>query len=200
METTTPYELINRLKPDLSHIAPFGTICYATLPPEKRDGKLADTGFRGRLVGYGDDDGLEEVKGYHIPREADQSLHWVSRRNTKFDLNAEITNIPGTTNEELYDEGDDIYGDPYYSSNDGDVPENNDTSEDEPSGTTINENAENIIEQDEIEAQIPPTDNLPQQLTKMLKISLSKKKLKLKFLQPITCLNITQIQDPVAWL
>jgi hypothetical protein len=155
-ESKTPYELINDRKPDLSYIAPFGSICFATLSPEKRDGKLSDTGFKGRLVGYGDDDGLEEVKGYHILRESDQSLHWVSRRNTKMDLETSITNLPGTTEQELYDDGEDILGDLYYSPNENEDENQNEILEEEslPSGTTAQDNQDDG-NSEETEAPIP---------------------------------------------
>ena len=156
-EDKTPYELTIGKRPDLSDIVPFGSICFVTLPPEKRDGKLSDTGFKERLVGYGDDDGLEEVKGYHILKESDQSLHWVSKRNTKFDLEAEITYLPGNTAEDIYEEGDDIHGDPYYTPSD-DEPEANELSED-PSGTTINDNVEGVIEQEDYDIEIQAHQN-----------------------------------------
>lgn len=130
--TKTPYELINGTKPDLSHLALYGSVCCATIPPEKRGGKLQETGFKGRFVGYGDDDGVEEVEGYHILKESDQTLHWIGRRNVKFDIEAMITELPDTDVEENLDEGDYVYGDPTF------LPEN-ELDQLEPSGTTIQE-------------------------------------------------------------
>jgi len=144
----TPYELINGTKPDLAHLFPYGSVCYATIPPEKRGGKLLDTGFKGRLVGYGDDDGLEEVKGYHIIRESDQSLHWIGRRNVKFDMDAKITNLPDAVDveetdlvdaEDVFSDAEDVFSDPTY------------LQETEyPSGTTI-------IHEEQIETEYPNT-------------------------------------------
>ena len=128
----TPFEQIHGRKPDLSILVPFGSVCYATIPPEKRGGKLQETGFKGRLVGYGDDDSTEEVKGYHILKECDQTLHWIARRNVKFDLKCEITHLPGVTIEENQDSWDDLYSDQDYEED----PENS-TTDDEPSGTTV---------------------------------------------------------------
>jgi hypothetical protein len=164
-ESKSPFEIVNKQKPDLAHVAPFGTVCYATLPPEKRDGKLQDTGFVGRLVGYGDDDGLEEVKGYHILRETDQSLHWIARRNVKFDLEREITILPGTTLEELQEGGEDLFNDPYFSFEESLLIPASPTSneQDEPSGTTANE----VDDIEDIPEPNPTTeDEMPYQNTR----------------------------------
>ena len=53
-DTITPYEHIFKRAPDLKHLRPFGSVCYAFIPKEKRS-KLEDSGIRCRLLGYGDD-------------------------------------------------------------------------------------------------------------------------------------------------
>jgi hypothetical protein len=69
----TPYELIFKRKPDLSHLRPFGTVCYAFIAPETRT-KLQDSGLKCRLLGYGDDFETEEIKGYRLLREDDLTI------------------------------------------------------------------------------------------------------------------------------
>ena len=44
---------------------PFGCIGYAWIAQEKRS-KLADSRVRCRIIGYGDDDDVEEVQGYKV--------------------------------------------------------------------------------------------------------------------------------------
>ncbi len=66
----TPYEAMFNKKPNLSHLRPFGVVCYAFVPIEKRS-KLDDTTAKCRLLGYGDDDSSEEFKGYRLLVESD---------------------------------------------------------------------------------------------------------------------------------
>jgi len=113
-QTKSPYEMINTRKPDLSYVVPFGSICYATTVPEQRNGKLDDTGFRGRIVGYGDEDEVEERKAYYVLRETDQTLHWIARRNVRIDLASDIIPLPNILEDEQNDHGEDIFSDPNY--------------------------------------------------------------------------------------
>jgi hypothetical protein len=69
----SPYERIFNRKPDLKHLRPFGTVCYAFVPPETRN-KLEDSGLKCRLLGYGDDFETEEINGYRLLREDDLSI------------------------------------------------------------------------------------------------------------------------------
>ncbi|GMF34426.1 unnamed protein product [Phytophthora fragariaefolia] len=56
----TPYEIVNRAKPQLNHLKVFGSLGYAHIPDEKR--RKRDTkAFRCRFLGY--EDG---VKGYRV--------------------------------------------------------------------------------------------------------------------------------------
>jgi hypothetical protein len=63
--TLTPYELMYDKKPDLSHLYPFGCVCYSQVPEETRN-KLEPSGLECRLVGYGDSDDPIEFKGYKL--------------------------------------------------------------------------------------------------------------------------------------
>jgi hypothetical protein len=92
----TPYELIYGCKPNLSHLKPFGCICYAFIPPEKRS-KLEKVRDRCRLLGYADDDDIEEIKGYKLLREDDMEIIYSS--DVIFDMDA----IP-TTLEDIQEE------------------------------------------------------------------------------------------------
>ena len=74
-DTITPYEHVFKRVPDLKHLRPFGTVCTAFVPPEKRS-KLNDSGIRCRLLGYGDDFDLEESKGYKVLSENDGTIFW----------------------------------------------------------------------------------------------------------------------------
>jgi hypothetical protein len=69
----TPYEYIHKRKPNLSRLQPFGSVCYAFIPPEKRD-KLSESGIKCRLLGYGDDFEAEEINGYKLLREIDGEI------------------------------------------------------------------------------------------------------------------------------
>ena len=65
-DSITPYQHIYGRAPNLSHLRPFGTVCYAFVPPELRD-KLEPSGIRCRLLrllGYLDVVDTEECKGY----------------------------------------------------------------------------------------------------------------------------------------
>jgi hypothetical protein len=74
-DTITPYQHIFKKEPDLKHLRPFGSVCYAFIPPEKRS-KLSDSGIRCRLLGYGDDFGVEEIRGYKLLNEIDGTIFW----------------------------------------------------------------------------------------------------------------------------
>jgi len=74
-DTITPYEHVFNRPPTLKHLQPFGTVCYAFIPPEKRS-KLEDSGIRCRLLGYGDDFETEEIKGYRLLNEQDGTIFW----------------------------------------------------------------------------------------------------------------------------
>jgi hypothetical protein len=68
----TPYERIFGRKPDLSNLKPFGSICYAFIPPEKRT-KLDNTTVKCRLLGYGDSTQIQ-FNGYKLLVEDDESI------------------------------------------------------------------------------------------------------------------------------
>lgn len=62
-------------KPNFSHLRPFGCICYAHIPLETRS-KLENSAEKCRLLGSGDDDSTEEVKGFKLLRESDRSIFY----------------------------------------------------------------------------------------------------------------------------
>ena len=106
----TPYEYVYGTKPKLGHLYPFGAICYAHVPSERRS-KLDPAAERCRLLGFGDDDGTVEHKGYLLLRESDHSVFY--SRSVTFDLNAPILPLP---DEDPFnaDDGDQLYVDYSY--------------------------------------------------------------------------------------
>ena len=67
----SPYEKLFKKRPNITNIYPFGTICYAHIPLEIRNGdkKLSNTGVKCRFIGFGDSDGVEQRQGYKLLRE-----------------------------------------------------------------------------------------------------------------------------------
>lgn len=63
--TQTPYQQMYGTKPKISHLCAFGTVVYIWIPTEKR-GKLENLRVKGRIIGYGDDDSLENIYGYTV--------------------------------------------------------------------------------------------------------------------------------------
>ena len=102
--TITPFEMIFNRKPDLSHLRPFGTVCYAFLAPEKRN-KLDDSAIKCRLIGYGDDFELEEMKAYKLLKEDDCTIIWSD--NCIFDKDLKMERL----SEIFYAENDDKLSD-----------------------------------------------------------------------------------------
>jgi hypothetical protein len=97
-DTITPFEHIHKKRPNLAHLRPFGCIGYAFIPLEKRNhplllGKLELPGVRCRLLGYADDDELEEMKAYKVLLESDMNgiPCIMFSKNVTFDENAEMT-------------------------------------------------------------------------------------------------------------
>jgi hypothetical protein len=88
----TPFELVYGRRPDLSHLRPFGCIAYAHVAQERRS-KLAPAAERCRLLGYGDDDDTEEIKGYKLLRERDYAIVYSS--DVRFDEAALPLPLPG---------------------------------------------------------------------------------------------------------
>ena len=69
-EVISPFEYIFKRKPDLSVLQPFGCVCFAFVPPDKKGySKLDDNGIKCRLIGYGDDFDTEEIKGCKLLNE-----------------------------------------------------------------------------------------------------------------------------------
>ena len=90
-DAQTPYEMIFKKTPDLSHLRPFGTVCYAFLAPEKRS-KLDESAIKCRLIGYGDDFELEEMKAYKLLKEDDCTIIWSD--NCIFDKDLRMERLP----------------------------------------------------------------------------------------------------------
>jgi hypothetical protein len=127
----TPYELLKGRPPRIDHLRPFGCLSYVYVPAETRS-KLAPSAVRCRLIGYGDDDDVEEIRGYKFVTESDISFIIYSS-DARFD-ETEPTPLPGHTPFDFTSQGEDIFGDPSYSDSDneeaiGDRPERSDSQE-----------------------------------------------------------------------
>ena len=72
-KTISPYEIMYGIRPQISHLHPFGTICYVFVPQGRRT-KLANVQEKVRLMGFGDDDSSEEIKGYKVVTELDSKI------------------------------------------------------------------------------------------------------------------------------
>ncbi|GMF57640.1 unnamed protein product [Phytophthora fragariaefolia] len=72
----TPYEIVNKAKPQLKNLKAFGSLGYAHIPGEKRR-KLDDEAFRCRFLGCKDG-----VKGYRVLNVATGKVQIV--RTVKF--------------------------------------------------------------------------------------------------------------------
>ena len=153
-DTKTPFEHIYGKRPNLSHLRPFGCVCYSHIPIERRS-KLDDTTEKCRLIGYGDDDSSEEFKGYKLLVESDLSI--IYNKNVTFPENNIFEEIPNFQNSEM--EEDDLFGDPNFTFEEIEEDENTElenyenenleiqNSERENSDTENSEN-ENIQEMD----------------------------------------------------
>jgi len=108
-DTKTPFEHIYGKRPNLSHLRPFGCVCYSHIPIEKRT-KLDDTTEKCRLIGYGDDDSAEEFKGYKLLVES--NLQIIYNKNVTFPETMIFEEIPNFQNSEI--EEDDLFGDPNF--------------------------------------------------------------------------------------
>ena len=71
----SPFELMFKKKPKLTHLIPFGTVCYVWVPIEKRS-KLDNVREKARVIGYGDDGDLEEIVGYKVLFEKTGLISW----------------------------------------------------------------------------------------------------------------------------
>jgi hypothetical protein len=87
------YEKFFKKKPKIDHLQPFGSICYAFIPAEKRS-KLDNTRERCRLIGYADDDDTEEMAGYKIVMESDESILY---SNDVVFSSQDVTALPNAT-------------------------------------------------------------------------------------------------------
>ena len=118
----TPFELMKGRPPRLDHLRPFGSLAYVHVPAETRS-KLAPAAIRCRLIGYGDDDDVEEIRGYKFVTESDIS-YIIYSTDARFDENATPLPIPGHEPFDFSTQGEEIFGDPSYSdSEDGEETE-----------------------------------------------------------------------------
>jgi hypothetical protein len=83
------------------------------VPAETRS-KLAPSAIRCRLIGYGDDDETEEIRGYKFIEEADIKMVIYSS-DARFDEATPPPPLPGFKPFDFSIEGDDVFGDPTYS-------------------------------------------------------------------------------------
>jgi hypothetical protein len=111
----TPYELLKGRPPRIDHLRSFGCLAYVYIPAETRS-KLAPSAVRCRLIGYGDDDDIEEIRGYKFVDESDISFIIYSS-DARFD-ETEPLPLPGHTPFDFNTQGDNIFGDPSYSDSD----------------------------------------------------------------------------------
>lgn len=72
-EGKSRYEKFFNRIPKVDHLHPFGVVCYAFIPAEKR-GKIGQTRVKCRLLGYADDDDTEEMFGYKVVIEEDEKI------------------------------------------------------------------------------------------------------------------------------
>jgi hypothetical protein len=99
-DSKTPYEHIFGRKPNLSHLQPFGAVCYSFIPIEKRS-KLDDTTQKCRLLGYGDVDNVEQYKAYKLLVEEDGRI--VYSKNVTFPIKTKFEELP---DKDAYEEED----------------------------------------------------------------------------------------------
>ena len=102
--------------PRVDHLRPFGCLAYVHIPAETRS-KLAPSAVRCRLLGYGDDDDVEEIRGYKFVLESDHR-YIIYSSDARFDEISPSTPLPGFLPFDFTTEGDDIFGDPTYSDSD----------------------------------------------------------------------------------
>ena len=111
--TKTPYELCKGRPPRVDHLRPFGCIAYVHIPAETRS-KLAPAAIKCRLVGYGDDDDVEEIRGYKFISETDIS-YVIYSSDARFDESTTPSPLTGYPSFGFSTQGADIFGDPTYS-------------------------------------------------------------------------------------
>lgn len=115
-ETKTPYELLKGRPPRIDHLRPFGCISYVHVPAETRS-KLAPAAVRCRLVGYGDDDEVEEIRGYKFVME-DDLKYIIYSSDVRFDEGTPPTPLSGFAPFDFSHDNNNIFGDPSYSDSD----------------------------------------------------------------------------------
>jgi hypothetical protein len=122
----TPFELMKGRPPRLDHLRPFGCLAYVHVPSETRS-KLAPAAIRCRLIGYGDDDDVEEIRGYKFVSESDIS-YIVYSTDARFDETTIPLPFPGQEPFDFSTQGEDIFADPSFSdSDDGEGTEDSQT-------------------------------------------------------------------------
>jgi len=131
-QTKTPYEQVYGYAPDLklSKIH-FGCVGYMFVAKEVRNkedrlGKLEPSAKRVRCLMYGDDDSLEEIKGYKVLVESDMSILYT--KNVKWCPDEPMIPLPNyrrISDEELMDiyEGDNDDSGNYEESTTSAIPE-----------------------------------------------------------------------------
>lgn len=92
-QNRTPYEIIYGHAAKIDHLVPFGSVCYSWIPSETRT-KLQSVRARGRILGYGDDDSTDEIRGYKILLEDGRTI-WSS--DVLLDKGVTFAPLPGTT-------------------------------------------------------------------------------------------------------
>ena len=67
-------EIFYQRKFQTDHLRPFGSICYAYIPKEKRDFKFDPVRVRCQLLGYSDDEEVETMDGYVLLIESKREI------------------------------------------------------------------------------------------------------------------------------
>lgn len=93
------HEMVFQYQPDLSHVRIFGCRMQAWLPPQERQGKLADRTKAGRYVGHSDSDSLCIVLD-----ENSNSLSQSSKTLVFEDLDFSATNMSAEQPNDLNDD------------------------------------------------------------------------------------------------
>lgn len=140
--TLTSYEIIYGHPPKLTHIHPFGCVGYAYVPAEKRD-KLDPVRREVRLIGYSDDDSIQQHNGYRLLlSDPEFSSQIITSSDVIFDEACPMTPLKGS---QSFHNEDDLF---LVDASSEYAPETDETTSDDLNYTTASEYADTD--------QIPP--------------------------------------------
>lgn len=97
------YEIFHGKKPKVNHLVPFAAIGYTFVPVQLRPQGKEDSRIRERcrIIGYGDDDELEEILGYEVLLEKNRRIIF---SNDVIFKGEEMTTLPEVKNETQLDD------------------------------------------------------------------------------------------------